>query len=50
MKYVFVIIAKIDNNYYFDMQSGTITENMTVKLKPYLETRFNIKARLGGIM
>ncbi len=50
MKYVFVIIAKIDNNYYFDMQSGTITENMRVKLTPYLETRFNIKARLGGIM
>ncbi len=50
MKYVLVIIAKKDANYYFDMQSGTITENMRVKLNPYLETRFNIKARLGGIM
>ncbi|MBE2288409.1 MAG: hypothetical protein IAE95_02555 [Chitinophagaceae bacterium] len=50
MKYVLVILAKKDGNYYFDMQSGTITENMRVKMNPYLETRFNIKARLGGIM
>jgi hypothetical protein len=50
MKYVFVILAKKDDNYYFDMQSGTITENMRLKMNPYLETRFNIKARLGGIM
>jgi hypothetical protein len=49
MKYVFVIIAKKEDNYYFDMQSGTITENMTVKLVPSPETRYNIKARLAGI-
>jgi hypothetical protein len=49
MKYVFVIIAKKDDNYYFDMKSGTITENMMLKLVPSLETRFNIKARLAGI-
>lgn len=49
MKYVFVIIAKKDDNYFFDMQSGTITENMTVKLVPSPETRYNIKARLSGI-
>lgn len=49
MKYVLVAIAKKDDNYYFDMQSGTITENMTVKLVPSPETRYNIKARLAGI-
>lgn len=49
MKYVFVIIAKKEDNYYFDMRSGKITENMTVKFVPSPETRYNIKARLAGI-
>ncbi len=49
MQYVLVVIAKKEDNYYFDMQSGTITENMTVKMNPSPETRYNIKARLSGI-
>jgi hypothetical protein len=50
MKYVMVVIASKDGKYYFDMREGTITQGLTVNMSPYLETRFNIRARLAGIM